>query len=581
VNSRPVDLSNLNTTRFAQALNLVSSIWKSVESLDKNEFERKVNQFYEKYYDNSILTNYLKLQISFIKLDLEFQRSQFNTISEILNEIDIIRVNDNLIDFGYTEILKQLMQIELLVNLGSKTNIDITIKNLEGEIKRLPEDNVAKIPLIFPYNNKNYLFVRYYNMAGYYHQKLGKMIKAEHHYKKAYGMLKHNEYGVINSKTIMNLGVISWYHGKIDEASKLYNSINKLEPHLKNILLSAKVKNNIALIAEYQGNFNSALDLYYSTLPVFQVQHDLHSSAITLNNIANIYSKQVNYERALQNYQLSMEALKQIGSKSVLIHVYNNLAKLYRLQNEYDKSVHYLNLAYYMQEELQEYNVCHLIYYNYIKLYLSQNNIDKAKEFYTRMVDLLGKNAEITSLQRYWLIYSRTIIDLAINTNGSRRKLYVELENITKHNKIDKFLQMLIYIALIDLDVFEIKINPNIDENSQLNKIDKYIQEIQNFSEIQKTFEVSVETLILRSKLSLFKHEYSQAIGFINSAQELAESIGSNYLVKRSQYELNEINNNISDLFEALQNNLGLYDKIEKLHFQNYVQIVKDVIDRS
>lgn len=579
---------------------LLVSIWKGVQSLDREIINTNLNEIDKQFNGNTVLESVVRTISRILEVEL---KSQLSSYHEVIHDLENIELSDD-----FTRISSRLMHyltssisitdIEAQIYLGTSNHpelIEESISNLERIIKKLPKLNSEPTTdpsiddlLIYPFNNKKYYLAKLYNSLGLYHQKRGSFSKARKSYQKARSFLKHQPFGVIHAKNMLNLGVIFWYEGRMQQAKEQFSSVTKLDQEYTNSLHVAKALNNLGLLASRDGEMNEALRLYKKAYPIFEKFGD-HQSGAVLTNISNILVKQGLYDEAIKNYETSLQIFREDNNRSSQIPVLINLGKLYRSIHRFSDADKVLDEAITLQDTLQEYNSYHLAYYNKIRLEISKENIDGARHQYNLFAEKSHELEPIINLDKssiqYWLIYSKALVDLHETRPSLKFQAQSQLKWLESQDNIEHYLKMFVYMGLIELEIMELRYRSNdstIDDDDEfLTRLEDYMEELQYYSEKQNNYEVRIETLILKSKVALINNMFEKAMEHLQNAKDIAMEAGNSYLETRTETESKKISEAIDGVIKKFEQNKDLISKMEQLDMVDYIKMVKEAISRS
>ncbi len=267
----------------------------------------------------------------------------------------------------------------------------------------------------------------------------------------------------IQMECSMNLGLLSWNLGKVDESSDFYSKALKIAEELKlpqaiKICESAVKINDFFLkgkeslfkipqksIKYFQmaldtakeiksqahelkclrlmsGNYlippsQEYLDLNEQALEIAQNLNHKTESMINLNNIASYHVQQNNYAYALTNYFEALKIATEIHSKDRIPTYSSNLANIYLKFGDFQKSSEYLAKALSAAREIKDnlktaniLNSMGILYEKKADIFKNEKDYDKALKYFEDSRNLLemegNKGLQIMALNNIGNIYT-------------------------------------------------------------------------------------------------------------------------------------------------------------------------------
>ena len=121
---------------------------------------------------------------------------------------------------------------------------------------------------------------------------------------------------------------------------------------------------------------------------------------------------------------------------------------------------------------------------------------------------------------------------------------------------------------LADLMVKELAINQDPELFAELNNL---VDKLYTHGKEQRTFHIIIESLILKSKITLIEGNLKQAERLLVQASIMSEEKNLTYLVKKTEREYKEFRAQVTRWADLIENNTPLIDKIKLAEIQNYI----------
>ena len=319
-------------------------------------------------------------------------------------------------------------------------------------------------------------------------------------------------------------------------------------------------------IEHLKGELDAALKLFETSLSEAKANNDLFSEAMIINNIGNIYSDKGLFDKAIDYYSKGLELATLINYKWMHSVLLGNLGYNYRLKADYKKSIEYYEQSLEEGFEIGPKLQLAEIYFNLVTLNLEIKNNDKSNIYFERLRELANKDEN--KLLFYYYETSRGLLTKSKNRMSSIAESQDIFKQLLKEDIPHSSLKQIIIINLADLMIKELTLNQNQEIFDELNML---IDNLYNHGKEQHIYHIIIESLILKSKISLIQGNIKQAERLLVQSSILAEEKNLTYLAKKTDLEYKEFRKQVTHWAEIIESNTPLIEKIKLAEIQNYI----------
>lgn len=242
------------------------------------------------------------------------------------------------------------------------------------------------------------------SIYGFFHEKNGKLTKAEEFYKKALGirLFSHGKDHNYTLNSYNNLAVLYESMRNFQNAEECYTKALEITLSLfgENSSITANSYNNLGLLYDNMGDFSKAEEFHMKSLEirVFLFGEEHAETATSYNNLGALYDNMGILNKAEELYKKSLEIrLLILGENHTETAIsYNNLGGFH------EKTGNLLNAKEFYKKAMkirvfiygEHHDATASSYNNLAGIYESMGKLEKAKEFYEKALlieyDLFG-----------------------------------------------------------------------------------------------------------------------------------------------------------------------------------------------
>ncbi len=230
---------------------------------------------------------------------------------------------------------------------------------------------------------------------------MGYMEEASDHYLEAAEILRKTGEEESLLKIYLNLGVVYFKSGYLDDAEKNLNiALDMIRKVAPGSLLEASAYNNLGNVVSERGNLIDAEDYYLRSL---KIKEELTGESLdianTLNNLGSIYLDRKELDKAEQYYMRGYETRRKLAPDNPLISTsLMNLGMICGIRKDYDCARKYYSLVYDCIIKKPDDTFAHSNYYiNMGNIESEDCNPEKAKEYYLKGIEV-NENAGFLNL---------------------------------------------------------------------------------------------------------------------------------------------------------------------------------------
>jgi tetratricopeptide (TPR) repeat protein len=315
--------------------------------------------------------------------------------------------------------------------------------------------------------------------------------------------------------------VIESFRECISELEELLKSASKSKfAYIEGIILSQK-----AYLNYYEGHFDIAVELFKKLIEREVVPHTLPLHYL---RIGDIYLIKGELGEALTYFKEGLALFKgnSYNAKLNTGPTLGQIGEIYYQQNDLENALEYYKKSLKIQEELKQiWGSLGSIYDGLIKIYLTQGNLEQAKR-YLELMKTLNEQADYNF--NFWYKISTT----RLLKSGSRFRDWIEAENILKKlidTSSNEFIGPIrtgsdpMNTAILEICDFLLKELQLTNNPAILDEIESYIGLLLKNSNLQNSYSLRAETMLLQAKLALINIQLEEARKLLFQAQIVAE----------------------------------------------------------
>ncbi len=345
-------------------------------------------------------------------------------------------------------------------------------------------------------------------------------------YKKSYDLHKERlviveELGIKSmiAKSYRNIGSYSLTIGDFDEALDYYYRSLKIYQDLENIIGVAFTQQYCGYAFFLKGNFEKALEYYDQAFPVLEEKKP-QSWRIILSDIASILMQIGELDKALEYLEKLMTINKGLQDQHGISLVLSEQGKIYWQKGMKEQGLDLIERSLEIRRKIgdkarEAASLSYLIQFN-----IELNNVEVAKKYF-KDLDLINKEISNIHVNQYHKFSEALILKTSAN-NRDRIKAELLFEQLIEEEaSYPVLVQVLLHLC--ELLLVDMRKTSNTD---LLEKINKYVDMLQDLSDKNNSHILLVETLGLRAQLSLLEFDVETARSILLKAQTIAQENG-------------------------------------------------------
>jgi tetratricopeptide (TPR) repeat protein len=324
-------------------------------------------------------------------------------------------------------------------------------------------------------------------------------------------------------------------------------------------------------INHLKGELDEALKYFKKAYSEAEKNQDLFSQSMILNNIGNIHSDKGLFEQAIKEYELSYDLASKIQYTFIISVVLGNLGYNYHLKADYSKAIKYYSLSLEKSEQIGK--TVHLadIYFNLVLLHIETNS-DKLNDYYNKLRILTTKDDN--KLIYYYFEIARGLVLKQKDRLGYIVEAQEIFKRLMKEDIPHAGLKQMLIVNLADLMVKELLVKPDPEIFLELNNL---VEKLYNHGREKQIFHIIVESLILKSKITLVEGNLKQSERLLVQASIMAEERNLTYLVKKSEKEYSDFRKQVDHWKGLLEKNAPLVQKLQDIEIQKYISDLQKI----
>lgn len=419
----------------------------------------------------------------------------------------------------------------------------------------------------------------------------------------------------LQASIFQGLGKSYFLISDFDSAMSYYNKCAELIS-FDNINMRSLLESQIGEIYSSQGDLHTALSHQMRALQMRQELKDKDRSiALSQMSIGNIYEKMGELNLSYENYIIALKIFEKEKDELNIAKSYANLGKVLYKQGELIKSLEFLTDSLRLQEKMglkansgEIYNLIGEIYYN-------QKSFEKAINYQNRAVaSYLEMNNSTTIIYPY---FSLLMVSLALNDNGLQTSFFQLIEGLYREHPDNQLIEVhfkmadamlmknsgrrmkigkaeiifdeIIHSTIIDHKLVILasqqKCDLLIDELKTTTIEEEIIDEIISINEKlkviamnQKSYILSVETMLLESILSLLQGDLDYTEELLDNAQLMAEEKNLSFLVEKINFRKNIFQRDYDDWEKISGIKMSIRDKLKFKKVANFLESSQKIL---
>ncbi len=447
-------------------------------------------------------------------------------IIETLTILGIIRAKQRLFDDAFLY-LNESREISIAINCKQKL---AKANNNIGNVLRIKNESTKSI--------------QYYSVAIANARDLG-------------------DFDTINAATI-NLGSIHLDRGDLDNAINTYAVVLSNLENIRDNHLLGIVINNMGLAYEKRGDLTNALEYYNKALEIRQKVSNKQNLAKTMQSIGHVHILKGNLNIAFDYLIKASHILEKGGDKIKIADVYHNLATVHsQIQNIEEAEKYYLKSLKLREEIKNEINLSYSLF-NIIMFYHKNN---KNSQKYLKQFRKLAKKSNNNIVKMRFNVIEGILLQSS-HKLSDRVKGNEIFEEVLKTEFVDFELTVYSLLNICEYLLLELKTTSS---KETLFEIHSLMDKLFEIATDQEAYTLIVETLIIKSKLSLLNNDLSDANDTIKMAKNLAENKKLDVLYNKANLVADEIEIIYNNWEKQSIKHLSMEEKINVMQLNNMV----------
>ncbi len=199
---------------------------------------------------------------------------------------------------------------------------------------------------------------------------------------------KEESYKLKSSSFLLNVGILYWYKGELDEALVHHTQSLVFAEEINDKTSIARAYNNIGLIYWSKSELDKSIEFYQRSLNIYEELGLKQKTGGVLSNLANVYTMMGDLDKALENQLHALEIKKQSGEKTAIAISLINVGVVFQLKGNLDQAADYYKKGLNLSEEIDSKPYIALALNNIANIFGLRGNLDSATEFYKRSLKI-------------------------------------------------------------------------------------------------------------------------------------------------------------------------------------------------
>ncbi len=318
-----------------------------------------------------------------------------------------------------------------------------------------------------------------------------------------------NQYSLISgidtliAKSNYTLGLVYYFKNYFRVSSRYYKEALESDYSKKNTVFRMKVHNNLGVNYDILKDYEQAIKHYRKSLKAAEIIGDSAEIYEVYINIGLVYTNLKEHDKSEQTTLKALEFFKRADDPGNTALCYQNLAKMELNRKNHQKSVDYSLIAISIFKEIENFYMVGQMYHNIGIVYYDSGQYKKSISYADSAETILAqfgsvrpvsvlmqlKGYNLNKLGNYpkaeeYLLGS---IDMFNSIEDYDNTLLSNFQLILLYHdwgKSKKFAQYTTLYDSLHYKVNEIKIKENIEENEELNKVEKNILAVKHHAKL-------------------------------------------------------------------------------------------------
>ncbi|MEO8665717.1 MAG: tetratricopeptide repeat protein, partial [Ignavibacteria bacterium] len=208
------------------------------------------------------------------------------------------------------------------------------------------------------------------------------------------------------------MGLLNYYTGNFEEATKYYEKSIKISTEIENDNGMANASINLGAICQATGDFERANSLYKTALSIYKKYENIQSTSRTLINIGTLEYNMGNYQNAISFYKEGIEIIHELQDHEAIAIANLNLGNAYLNLKDFELAENFYNEC---SRISREYGFRHLITHSEIRMgdiALVKGETNKAGNIYIDCIKTCDKSEELHKLGNCFRGLSKVCLNL-------------------------------------------------------------------------------------------------------------------------------------------------------------------------
>jgi tetratricopeptide (TPR) repeat protein len=549
--------------------NLVSLFYGYINRIANNFFTQK----YEEAYEDFKNVNELFDEIQEEEIENFDKIKMYATFAKSVEEAMKV-IGGQVVTSGYFENTKKLTlealsmaeeQNDILCFFGGLNNMVVILWRI-GEFDEAFEYGKRLKDLAVEYENKILIAYSYGVYTGYY------SAKGDYEKTLEYLLMQrdiYEELGVENliAKHNNDMGFYFLNLNKFDEAQKHFEISYKHFKKENDEIMLAFSSDYLGRAIREKGDLEKALEHFLEAYEILSTKKPEFWWNI-LNSLASVYLLKGELDKALEFQNEQIEFYRQSEYTAWLSYALQNKGKILWQKGKKNQALETtfesLKLTEKSDDILGLAETLNILVYYLIEL----EKLEEAKEYFKQTEKIASETDD--KIIKFRCKFSNASILKESTDEKDKIKAEVLLEDLLKEQLGYSF-HVSVVLAYTELLISNLK---QTGDEKNLLKLHKYTSHLFSLAAANKSTILSVEAILLQSKLALIDLDFKRSNQLMNQALKLAEDKGLDRLKKQILVEKSKAKSEISSL-ENLERDSSLSVRMESVDFSRRINGVK------
>ena len=327
--------------------------------------------------------------------------------------------------------------------------------------------------------------------------------------------------------------------------------------------------NNLGVYYNQLADLTKALEYYIQSREIFDEIGSTRERAVNSSNIGWIYGQLGKMKESLKFLDDGLEKWKEIGDEVSIGNQMGTIGYQYYRMGNIDKAIEYLDQGLRIARKFGKVNDIGMKLFHLLLCYYNLDNLETARKFSEEMFEVITDDA--IPLLDHMKRFGKALVLKMSPRMTEKAKAQEILQELTNEQFMDSEIRYYVLMSLCDLLIYELR---SYGEKVVSQQIESILNDMQILSNKINSPEMIINTLILKSKLSLINGELKQAEEILEDAKVYSDDLELIQLKNWVNHEKTILYKELDKWIELMDQNTPMKDRVKQARLEEYISRV-------